>query len=103
VFEARSAAEARGLFAAHGSKINLLLTDVIMPECTGTELAHELSRLHPRMRVVFMSGYPGAAASRAGVLEASGAYLEKPFSPASLTEKIVTAMKEGSNPSEGSN
>ena len=103
VLEARRPSEARRICVEHGSTIDLLLTDVIMPECTGTELAHELSRLHPRMRVVFMSGYPGAAASRAGVLGTSGAYLEKPFSPASLTEKIVTAMKEGSNPSDGSN
>jgi FixJ family two-component response regulator len=66
---------------------------VIMPECTGTELARELSALHPRMRVVYMSGYPGGDASRTGALGARSAYLEKPFSPSALIEKIQAAMK----------
>jgi CheY-like chemotaxis protein len=93
VLEARRPSEARRICAEHGSTIDLLLTDVIMPECTGTELARELSSLHPRMRVVYMSGYPGGGASRAGALGPGTAYLEKPFSPAALTEKIVAAMK----------
>ncbi len=95
VLEARRPSEARRICDELGSEIDLLLTDVIMPECTGTELASELSQRHPRMRVVYMSGYPGAAASRAGVLGAGAAYLEKPFSPATLSEKIVAALKEG--------
>ncbi|HEY3253219.1 MAG TPA: response regulator, partial [Polyangiaceae bacterium] len=99
VLEARRPSEARRICAEHGSAIDLLLTDVIMPECTGTELAQELSRLHPRMRVVYMSGYPGGAASRAGAFGPGAAYLEKPFSPASLTEKITFALK-GSKPNK---
>jgi PAS domain S-box-containing protein len=102
VLEARRPSEARRICAEHGSAIDLLLTDVIMPECTGTELARELNQLHPRMRVVYMSGYPGGAASRAGALGHGAGYLEKPFSPAALTEKIVAAMRT-SNPGEGSN
>jgi len=103
VLEARRPSEARRICAEHGSTIDLLLTDVIMPECTGTELARELSRLHPRMRVVYMSGYPGGAAARAGALAPGAAYLEKPFSPASLTEKIGLAMRGSTIASEGSN
>ncbi len=93
VLEARRPSEARQLCARHGSAIDLLLTDVIMPECTGTELARELSRRHPGMRVVYMSGYPGSAASRTGALGPGAAYLEKPFSPTTLVEKILTAMQ----------
>ncbi|HYQ01522.1 MAG TPA: response regulator [Polyangiaceae bacterium] len=93
VLEARRPSDARKICAEHGASIDLLLTDVIMPECTGTELAQELSTLHPRLRVVYMSGYPGGGASRAGVLQAGAAYLEKPFSPAALTEKIDATMK----------
>ena len=93
VLEARRPSEARRICAGHGAAIDLLLTDVIMPECTGTDLAHELSDLHPHMRVVYMSGYPGGAASRAGALGQGAAYLEKPFSPATLAEKIAIAMK----------
>jgi PAS domain S-box-containing protein len=93
VLEARRPSEARQLCAQHGAKIDLLLTDVIMPECPGTELARELTRLHPRLRVVYMSGYPGSASSRIGALGRRVAYLEKPFSPTTLVEKIVTAMQ----------
>ena len=92
VLEARRPSEARRACTEHGSTIDLLLTDVIMPECTGTELARELSQLYPHLRVVYMSGYPGGAAARAGALEPGAAYLEKPFSPATLAEKIRTAM-----------
>lgn len=95
VLEARRPSEARRICAEYGAAIDLLLTDVIMPECTGTELARELSALHPRMRVVYMSGYPGGGASRAGVLGPGSTYLEKPFSPATLSEKIVAVMKNG--------
>jgi len=88
VLEARDPAEARALFAAHSAKIDLLLTDVIMPECTGPQLARGLIQLSPTLRVLYMSGYPGGAADRAGTLEAGAAYIEKPFSPDALAEKI---------------
>ena len=92
VLEARRPSEARRICAEHGSTIDLLLTDVIMPECTGTDLARELSQLYPHLRVVYMSGYPGGAASRAGVLGPGAAYLEKPFSPVTLIEKVAAAL-----------
>jgi len=101
VLEARRPSEARRICAEHGSTIDLLLTDVIMPECTGTELARELSQLHPRLRVVYMSGYPGGAASRVGALSPGAAYLEKPFSPATLSEKIAGAMRGNQGRSHG--
>ena len=66
VFEARHPSEARALCAEHGSHIDLLLTDVIMPECTGPQLARELTEQFPNMRVLYMSGYPGGASDRAG-------------------------------------
>ncbi|MEP7052581.1 MAG: response regulator [Pseudomonadota bacterium] len=88
VFEARSAVEARALFTAHGAKIDLLLTDVIMPECAGPQLARELSERYPRLRVLYMSGYPRGVSDRAGALAPDAAYIQKPFSPDSLAEKI---------------
>jgi PAS domain S-box-containing protein len=88
VLEARRPSEARSLCAAHGTGVDLLLTDVIMPECTGPQLARELTQQHPNMRVLYMSGYPGGAAARAGALEPGAEYIEKPFSPAALVQKI---------------
>jgi PAS domain S-box-containing protein len=99
VLEANRPSEARALCAQHGGKIDLLLTDVIMPECTGPQLARELTQQFPALRVVYMSGYPGGAAARAGSLEPGAIYVEKPFSPANLLEK-VRATLESDRPSK---
>ncbi|HEY3667298.1 MAG TPA: response regulator, partial [Polyangiaceae bacterium] len=95
VLEARHPAEARALCAELGAKIDLLLTDVIMPECTGPQLARELIERYPTLRVLYMSGYPGGAADRAGALEAGAAYIQKPFSPDALAEKIREVLGHG--------
>lgn len=92
VIEARRPTEARALCAEHGSRIDLLLTDVIMPDCTGPQLARELLLAHPGMQVLYMSGYPGGAAARAGALEPGALYIEKPFSPAALADKVRLAF-----------
>ena len=89
VLEARSPSEARAQCVEHGSSIDLLLTDVVMPECSGLQLARELLQKYPRMQVVYMSGYPGGAAARDGAVEPGSQYIEKPFSPASLLEKVA--------------
>ena len=98
VIEARRPSEARVACAEHGSKIDLLLTDVIMPECTGTQLAQELTLRHPNMRVLYMSGYPGGAAKRAGALEPGTVYVEKPFSPSLLVDKVRCALSRPAVP-----
>ena len=87
VLEARRASEARRLWETHGARIDVLLTDVVMPDMNGPKLATELSRSRPELRVLYMSGYPGAA----GVDTETGERIrciEKPFTPASLTAKI---------------
>ena len=58
VLETHGPSEAREICGARGKEIDLLLTDVVMPETSGPDLAKELSALCPRMRVVFISGYP---------------------------------------------
>ncbi len=96
VLEARNPAEARAVCEAHGSEIHLLLTDVIMPGCTGPQLARELTERYAQMRVVYMSGYPGGAAARAGALQAGATYIEKPFSPKALVEKVRSVFAASS-------
>ncbi len=88
VLEARQPSEARALCAEHGNRVDLVLTDVIMPECTGPQLARELTLAYPDLRVLYMSGYPGGAAKRAGSLDPDVPYIEKPFSPALLLEVV---------------
>jgi two-component system cell cycle sensor histidine kinase/response regulator CckA len=88
VLETRRAAEARALCIERGTSIDLLLTDVVMPEVSGPKLAEELSRICPELRVLYMSGYPQGAVAQGGALGTDISYVEKPFTPASLLEKV---------------
>jgi PAS domain S-box-containing protein len=87
VLEARRASEARRIWEKHGATIDLLLTDVVMPDVNGPRLAEELTKTRPGLRVLYMSGYPGAG----GLAVPPGAALsciEKPFTPSSLAAKV---------------
>jgi CheY-like chemotaxis protein len=88
VLETRRPSEALHVCKERGSSIDLLLTDIVMPETSGPRLAEELSRSYPQMRVLYMSGYAGAALEHAGWLDDGAAYLEKPFTPGSLADKV---------------
>jgi two-component system cell cycle sensor histidine kinase/response regulator CckA len=88
VLEAENGAEALRLGEEHPSEIHLLLTDVILPGINGKTLYEHLRVLVPKLKVLFMSGYPENVISRRGVLEYDVAYLPKPFSPESLAVKV---------------
>jgi len=83
VLEAHSGEEALAVFAKDGHCIHLVLTDVIMPEMNGADMAGELLRMRPDLRIVFMSGYPTDQINRPDI-----AFLPKPFNPASLSRMI---------------
>ena len=68
--------------------IDLLLTDVVMPEMSGRELAEQFVSLRPGAKVLFMSGYTDDAIIRRAVLRPGAAYLQKPFSPDTLARKV---------------
>lgn len=68
--------------------IDLLVTDVIMPEMNGRELAKKITTDHPTTKVLFVSGYTADMISSQGVLEPGVQFLEKPFTPVSLAEKV---------------
>jgi CheY-like chemotaxis protein len=89
VLEAANGEEALSVAGEHaGEKIHLLLTDVVMPQMGGKELADRLKALRPEIKVVFTSGYTDEAIVRHGVLEPGTDFLQKPFSPASLAQKV---------------
>lgn len=88
VLEATSPEDAERICGEGGAKIHLLLTDVIMPGISGRELAKRLTSLHPKMRVLFMSGYTYNVIAQGGMLERGIAFLQKPFSPSALAARV---------------
>ena len=94
VLTARNAAEAIAAFRAHPEQVQLLLTDVVLPDRNGCDLAQELSSLRRGIRAIFISGYPENLVTRRG-LQPGWSYLPKPFSAASLLQKVKEALNEG--------
>jgi PAS domain S-box-containing protein len=88
VLETSSGDEAMRGAREHRDAIHLLVTDVVMPNQSGRELADELQRSFPRLKVLFLSGYTDDAVVRHGVLHEQVAFLQKPFSPAALARKV---------------
>ncbi|MBN2425919.1 MAG: response regulator [Calditrichaceae bacterium] len=70
------------------SRIHLLITDVVMPEMSGSELIARLKSLHREMKVLYMSGYTDDAVIKHGIPEKKVNFLQKPFSPYALLEKV---------------
>ncbi|MCI0349772.1 MAG: ATP-binding protein [Acidobacteriales bacterium] len=80
--------EAEQICLNYKGEIHLMLTDVIMPGTPGPDLAMKLSKLRPAMKVLYMSGYTDNAMAKLGTLEPGTAFLQKPFSPAGLAQKV---------------
>ena len=86
---------ALALAASHGGAIDLVLTDVIMPNMSGRQMADALRLARPRIRVLFMSGYTDDAISHHGILEPGTHFLEKPFTADGLLRKIREVLEAG--------
>jgi CheY-like chemotaxis protein len=89
VTEATSGAEALDKFAATGREIRLLVTDVVMPQMNGIELAAEIKRQAPGVKVLYISGYTlSVLASEGYAVEQGDAFLQKPLVPAILENRV---------------
>jgi PAS domain S-box-containing protein len=88
ILEARDGVEALRVAEQHPGRIDLLVTDVVLPRMGGRAVAERLATLHPGVKVLFVSGYTDDAVVRHGILEAEVAFLQKPFSPAALAVKV---------------
>jgi two-component system cell cycle sensor histidine kinase/response regulator CckA len=89
VLEAGKGSDAIELCMQRGlERVRLLITDVVMPQMSGKELAERLTAIYPEMKVLFISGYTNDAIVHHGVLDGGIQFLEKPFSPQVLGTKI---------------
>ncbi|MDX9979664.1 MAG: response regulator [Lentisphaeria bacterium] len=96
VLAAASPVEAVRAAAAHPAAIHLLITDVVMPEMNGCDLAEAIRRRHPEIKLLFMSGYMAHSLTHRCVLAAGENFLSKPFSIQELAEKVRTALESES-------
>jgi CheY-like chemotaxis protein len=92
VLEAEGGPQAIDLARKHSGQIHLLVTDLVMPEMSGRELAQELRKFLPDLRVVFASGYTDDAVIHSGALPAGTTYLQKPFTLGSLLERVKEVL-----------
>jgi PAS domain S-box-containing protein len=97
VIEARNAGEALLHSEGHAGTIDLLLSDVVMPQMSGPALAKRLASARPEMKVLCMSGYTDDSIVRHGVLDAHFAFLQKPFTSESLALRVREVLDEASH------
>jgi PAS domain S-box-containing protein len=88
VLEALHGREALDVAAKYPGAIHVLVTDVVMPQMGGMELAQKLLQTHPGIKILYVSGYIDDALSRFGTLEDSTPLLQKPYSPRVLADKV---------------
>ena len=94
VLSAGKPAEALELARKHAGQIHLLMTDVVMPEMNGRDLAQNITFIHPNIRRLFMSGYPADVIARQGVLDEGVHFIQKPFLMKDLAAKLRGAMRD---------
>ncbi|HSE31438.1 MAG TPA: PAS domain S-box protein [Pyrinomonadaceae bacterium] len=94
VLESRNGHGALAMAQSCEDEIDLLITDVVMPLMGGRELAQELSALHPKTSILFMSGYTDDAVVRHGVMDKDIEYLQKPFTPESLVRRVGEVLRD---------
>jgi CheY-like chemotaxis protein len=88
VLEARSGIEALALVVERGRAIDLVITDVVMPELNGGQLAERIQEVYPTLRVIYMSGYTDNDIVRRGLLDPQVAFIQKPFTADALACKV---------------
>jgi PAS domain S-box-containing protein len=99
VIEAAGPQEAKELSEKHQEPIQLLVTDVVMPQMNGRVLARALCAARPGLKVLYMSGYTDDVLARSGVLESGTLFLEKPFTALALLGRVRSALgSEGGVP-----
>jgi DNA-binding NtrC family response regulator len=92
VLAAASAREALDIVRGHAASIDLVITDVVMPDMNGPELVRQLAPIRPGIRTLFMSGYLDDALGDHGMLPSDVNFIQKPFSPRVIAQKVRTIL-----------
>jgi CheY-like chemotaxis protein len=92
VLQAGGGPEALEVAQNFDGDIHLLMTDLVLPEMNGQELAEKLKEIRPGIRVLFMSGYAAESVDRSGLQTDEVAFLPKPFGPEALKKKVADAL-----------
>ncbi|MEW6260808.1 MAG: PAS domain S-box protein [Thermodesulfobacteriota bacterium] len=92
VLAARRPSKALDLARSYGDRIDLLVTDVVMPEMNGKQLKGLIAENHPAIRVLFMSGYSSDVIQQKGILDEGIHFIQKPFSVRGFAEKVRTIL-----------
>jgi PAS domain S-box-containing protein len=98
VLPAATPAAALSLCETVDVRIDLLLTDVVMPDMRGSDLGERVRAIRPDVRVLFMSGYTGDVMDRHGVAAEQATFIQKPFTMAELARSVEAAMRAGREP-----
>ena len=93
VLDFASAADALELLRGQSEEIDLVLSDIVMPQMGGMELACEARRLRPGIKVLLMSGYTDASVTNQGMITADTPFIQKPFTAASLRSKVRETLR----------
>lgn len=94
VYTAASPSAALSIAAAHQGEFKLVLTDVIMPEMNGSDVAQRIAQLQPGIKCLYMSGYPANFMTQRGVLETSVHFISKPFTQRQLAIAVRQALTD---------
>jgi PAS domain S-box-containing protein len=97
VLDAPNAKEARRITREHRGPLHLLITDVVMPQESGRQLAEWIVTARPEIKVLYMSGYTDHAIVNNNVISADVAFIQKPFAPSALARKVREVL-EGNQP-----
>jgi CheY-like chemotaxis protein len=98
VIEADNSEHVLGLINRERGRVDLIVTDVVMPELGGREMVTVVRNRWPHVKVLFMSGYSEDAVQLHGVLEKNSAFIEKPFAPGQLAAKVQELMTQSEEP-----
>ena len=100
VLEAQNGREALEICDRHEKQIHLVVSDVVMPEMGGGDLAHRIAASHPDIKILLMSGYTRDVVARESIIRDGSAFIEKPFTLDKLAEKMREVL-DGRAPGDG--